>query len=78
MDLSHDFYWLHANQFLTSYAAKNPEEDIAESWAFFILSSKPEPTSIANQKILFFYEYPELVTLRQEIRDRLCTTLSGS
>jgi hypothetical protein len=78
LDLSYDFYWLHANQFLTSYAATNPEEDIAESWAFFILSPKPEPDSIASQKILFFYEYPELVSLRQEIRNRLCTSFSGN
>jgi hypothetical protein len=77
-DLSYDFYLTHADQFLTSYAATNPEEDIAESWTFFILSPKPEPTSIASQKIIFFYEYPELVALRQEIRNRLCSSLSGS
>ena len=76
--LSYDFYSVHADQFLTSYAATSPKEDIAESWAFFILSPKPEPTSIANQKILFFYEYPELVALRQEILDRLCASFPGS
>jgi hypothetical protein len=69
----YDFYSIHADQFLTSYAATSPEEDVAESWAFFILAPRPEPTSIANQKILFFYDYPELVTLRQELRNRLCT-----
>ncbi len=73
LDVSFDFYRIHADQFLTSYAASNPQEDIAESWAFFVLSPRPEPTSIANQKILFFYGYPELVTLRQEIRSRLCS-----
>jgi hypothetical protein len=76
-DLLFDFYSARADQFLTSYAATNPEEDIAESWAFFLLSPKPEPITIANQKILFFYEYPELVTLRQEIRNRLCTSRLG-
>ena len=76
--LSYEFYSVHADQFLTNYAATSPEEDIAESWAFFILSPKPEPTSIANQKILFFYEYPELVALRQEILDRLCVSFPGS
>jgi hypothetical protein len=73
-DLLFDFYSVHADQFLTSYAATSPEEDIAESWAFFLLSPRPEPTSIANQKILFFYEYPELVALRQEILNRLCAS----
>ena len=76
-DLMFDFYSARADQFLTSYAATSPEEDIAESWAFFILSPKPEPISIAHQKILFFYEYPELVALRQEIRNRLCTSRLG-
>lgn len=72
-DRLHDFYRVHADQFLTSYAVTSPEEDIAESWAFFILSPKPEATSIANEKVLFFYEIPELVALRQDILTRLCT-----
>jgi hypothetical protein len=68
----HSFYKTYADQFLTEYAATSPEEDMAESWAFFILAPKPEATSIANEKILFFYEYPELVQLRQEILTQLC------
>jgi hypothetical protein len=68
----HDFYKNYSDQFVTEYAATSPEEDIAESWAFFVLSPKPELNSIANEKILFFYEYPELVQLRQEILTRLC------
>jgi hypothetical protein len=71
-DMLHDFYQVYADQFVTEYAATRPEEDIAESWAFFILAEKPELTSIANEKILFFYEYAELVQLRQEILTRLC------
>jgi hypothetical protein len=67
-----DFYKIYQDQFLTEYAATSPMEDIAESWAFFVLSPRPELNSIANEKILFFYEYPELVTLRQEILDRVC------
>lgn len=68
-----DFYKTYEDQFLTRYAATHPVEDIAESWTFFVLSPKPETNSIADQKILFFYEYPELVILRQEILTRLCT-----
>lgn len=68
----HLFYKTYADQFVTEYAATSPEEDIAESWAFFVLSPKPEKNSIANEKILFFYEYSELVQLRQEILTRLC------
>lgn len=69
----HMFYKKYSDQFVTEYAATSPEEDIAESWAFFILSPKPESNSIANEKILFFYEYPELIQLRQEILNRVCT-----
>lgn len=68
----HNFYKIYADQFLMEYAATSPEEDIAESWAFFILSEKPELDSIAHEKILFFYEYPKLIALRQEILTRLC------
>jgi hypothetical protein len=67
-----DFYATYQDQFLTDYAPTSPAEDIAESWTFFILAPKPELTSIANEKILFFYEYPELVELRMKILDRIC------
>lgn len=73
-DLLDDFYNIYQDQFLTEYAATSPEEDIAESWVYFILSPKPELTSIANEKILFFYEYPELVALREQILNRLCAS----
>jgi hypothetical protein len=71
---SNDFYEMHKDQFLSPYAATNPEEDIAESWTYFLLSPQPQPSTIADQKILFFYEYPELVALREQILTRLCTS----
>jgi len=67
-----DFYKTYQDQFLTDYAPTSPAEDIAESWAFFILAPKPEDNSIANEKILFFYEYPELVQLREQILSNVC------
>jgi len=67
-----DFYKTYEDQFLTDYAPTSPMEDIAESWAFFVLSPKPELTSIANEKILFFYEYPELVELRTKLLKQIC------
>jgi hypothetical protein len=67
-----DFYETYQDQFLTEYAASDPIEDIAESWTFFLLSPKPELNSIANEKILFFYEYPELVQLRTQILKNIC------
>jgi hypothetical protein len=66
------FYDQYSDQFLTDYAPTGPEEDIAESWIYFIFSQKPAGDTIAEQKILFFYDYPELVNLREEIRGGLC------
>ena len=62
-----EFYQDRQDQFVTDYAATTPEEDIAESWTAFVLQSKPAGDSIAEQKILFFYAYPELVRLRAEL-----------
>jgi hypothetical protein len=70
--LLRDFYEVHQDQFLSDYAATSPLEDIAESWTYFVLSPKPELTSIANEKILFFYEYPELIDLRTQILTNIC------
>jgi len=67
-----EFYETYQDQFLTDYSVTSPAEDIAEAWSFFILSPKPELDSIANEKILFFYDYPELMQLRQEILNNIC------
>jgi hypothetical protein len=68
-----DFYSNYEDRFLTDYAATNPEEDIAEAFTFFVLSPRPNGDTIAEQKILFFYTYPELVDLRDEITTGICT-----
>ena len=73
-----DFYAKYQDQFVTDYAATNPEEDIAESWAYFILHPRPAGDTIAEQKILFFYDYPELVALREEIVSRTVSRVRRS
>ncbi len=71
-----DVYARAAHKYLTEYAATSPEEDIAESFALFVLeSSKREGTTVADQKAAFFYAYPELVTLRNTIRKGLGSIL---
>lgn len=67
-----DFYFAHEDRFVTDYAATNPEEDIAEAFTFFVLSPHPDSDTIKGKKILFFYQYPELVQLRAEILTRVC------
>ncbi len=67
-----EFYDTHQDQFLTDYSVTHPAEDIAESFAFFVFSPQPDGDTIAEQKILFFYGYPELVELRTNIINNVC------
>ena len=68
---TYGFYLRHADDFLTSYAATSPSEDIAESFAYFVLYDKAEGDGLQAQKQNFFYAYPELVAFRDQARERL-------
>jgi hypothetical protein len=68
------FYSKYQDRFVTDYSATNPEEDMAETWSFFALGPKPAGDTIAEEKILFFYKYPELVQLRAQILNNLCAS----
>jgi hypothetical protein len=74
------FYLNHQTDFINRYASTDPVEDIAESFAGFVILPDPRGTStagsVANQKIAFFYQYPELVQLRNDMRGRLAYILS--
>jgi len=64
------------SSFVTGYASSNPDEDFAESFTAFVFMEKPRDPSIArltiaDQKILFFYDFPELVEMRDFIRSSL-------
>lgn len=72
-DKLYAFYQAHQDQFVDDYAATNTSEDMAETFAYFVLSPKPAGDSIRDQKILFFYDYPELIQLRSQILINLCT-----
>ena len=66
-----EFYEAHEDEFITEYAATDPSEDIAECWSYFIMDPRPNGDTIAEEKILFFYDYPEMVEMRDEIQARL-------
>lgn len=57
--------------YVSWYAADNPVEDIAETWSAFLLFPKPVGHSIAERKILFFYQYPELIEFRRDFREHV-------
>lgn len=65
------FYRANRSSFVTKYASTGPVEDIAESYADFILRNKPAGTTEKEQKILFFYDYPELVKERTRVRSAI-------
>lgn len=67
-----DFYYRYEDQFLTDYSVTHPAEDIAEAFGFFVFAERPAGNSTAEEKVLFFYRYPELVQLRLEILANLC------
>jgi len=69
------FYEKYAGQFVTDYAPTDPAEDVAETFTFFVLEPKPDGSTIAEEKVLFFYDFPELVQLRSQIGHRLCDQL---
>jgi len=65
-------YQENYTDFLTDYAAESPEEDIVESWTAFVLHDKvKDPKTVAEQKMNFFYNFPELVKYRKTIRKNI-------
>ena len=67
-----NFHDQYPDQFISRYAATNPDEDIAESWQSFVSDPKPAGSTIAEQKVLFFYQFPELVQQRRQIIQNVC------
>lgn len=59
------------SHFVSDYARTNIAEDMAESFAFFVMNGRPTGSTVADQKVLFFWNYPELVQLRSAIRQGL-------
>lgn len=70
-------YEQYADDFVTDYAATSPAEDIAETFAYFVFQPEPAGDTIAEQKILFFYQFPELVQLRTMILNGTLNFLSS-
>lgn len=65
------FYDKYADRFVSEYASTNPGEDIAESFTMFVLTNMPTGNLIKDEKVRFFYEYQELIALRDEIRSNI-------
>ena len=57
-----------ASDYISEYATTNIAEDFAETFMTFVLNDRPSSNTVADQKVKFFYNYPELVSLRDHIR----------
>lgn len=58
------------NRYVNPYAATNPGEDIAESFATFVTTPRPTGSQVADRKLNFFWDLAPMVTLRTNIRCR--------
>jgi hypothetical protein len=74
-DVAYAFYLAHEADFVSDYAATNVVEDIAESFMTFVLEDQPTGDSVVAQKLGFFWQYPELVTIRERIRGEFAVDL---
>lgn len=72
-DALDQFYYDHEAEFVSDYAVTNPDEDFAETFSVFVMEPTPDGNTVAEEKILFFYRFPELVALRDNIISNLCS-----
>ena len=55
-------------KFVTEYAATSDVEDLAESFAFYVLEKTASGTAVKDQKLTFFAAHPDLVSIRTQMR----------
>lgn len=67
-DLAYEFYLDHEDDFVSDYAATNVVEDFAESFMTFVLEPEPDSDTTIAQKLLFFWDRPEYVEIRDHVR----------
>lgn len=61
--------------FVSEYASTNMIEDLAETFAFFVLRPAPTGSSQKDQKIKMLYDQSEMVSLRNRIRAGLASEI---
>lgn len=61
-------YAEHPTSYVSRYGANNFHEDIADTFALFVLGAEPEGSTVAEEKLRFFWEDAGMTALRREIR----------
>lgn len=62
------FYQANQDDFVTDYATTNAAEDLAETFAVFVLQDRPTGDTIADQKVNLLWADADMVQLREQIR----------
>jgi hypothetical protein len=65
------FYENKKDSFVTKYASRNIYEDFSESFLTFIITERPDLEFPKDEKVIFFYQFEELVGLRDKIRENM-------
>jgi hypothetical protein len=68
-----NLYASEPQAFVSEYASTNITEDVAESFADFVVKAKSTGSAVKDQKTQFFYDYPKLVALRERMRATAAT-----
>lgn len=64
-------YEKNPTSYVSRCGANYFHEDMADTFAMFLLGGKPVGDTVAEEKLLFFWEYPEMVALRSAVRQKL-------
>jgi hypothetical protein len=72
-NISRFYYDTNKDRFVSDYATLSPEEDVAETFVSFINENKPLGFTLAERKILSFYEDEKFVKIREQLRLNLKT-----
>ncbi len=71
-EIIEDFYSNNKDSFVSEYAASSPDEDLAESMLYFLTKSRKADDSLdMNAKINSFYDFPEMIEVRNYIQRNL-------
>ncbi len=69
------FYGKYSDRFINSYAATDPGEDFAESFAYYVVTKQRGSDTIAHQKIEHFYSDPEFIRIRDYMRRQMVVVM---
>jgi hypothetical protein len=66
-----DYFEENTERFVSDYATLSVDEDIAETFVQFVITTRPAGESVRDKKIQYFYESPDMVAERARLRQNL-------